>query len=520
MLDFIRMPEKPSGTPEENFNKIYSYLYNLAMTLNKDFEEIGGSELTDGEQAIMKEILRDPTFVEGDSHQSETLKQMIVKTAAHIKTAIEQYNISLKGSVDAEGALGRYVRKTGMDVAINPEGIRQQFTFEEIISGLQDYKINSENYIHSGLLRTVGGMPIYGVAVGRDVTTFEANGAERYRDANKVGEFTADGVAFYKDKDKIAEFTADGIVFYSGRHKLAEFNGDAMIFYNNGQKVAQYDDSGIHMLKWMELVSAEGISIGSGGSGIDITEGMLYMNTSGMVVLHGNSESIINLSDGKGEVFSADILRGFRATNGYIASAWIPLARIDNLSVGNIDIDNNPFPNIVFSATRPTGVSNTIWLEPQTSGGGGTAFSGSKAIDAVAQHACTRNGNDFRYEANLASTINLEGVSKISLSGKVKRNGAEQTHTFTVSAKVKCDDGSVVNLGQVGSGTLFGDYTLTATDISYNGKAKKAKSVIYTLTIDNDEMADYSSFYAGTLSYSGTTPTQATTDLCNVHYIE
>lgn len=519
MLDFIRLPERPGGTPEEMFEKIYSYLYNMAMTLNKDFEEIGGSELTDGEQAIMKEILRDPTFVEGDSHQSETLKQMIVKTAAHINTAIEQYNMKLKGTVEAEGALGRYVRKTGMDVAINPEGIKQQFTFEELISGLQEYKINSENYIHSGLLRTVGGMPIYGVAVGRDVTTFEANGAERYRDANKVGEFTADGVAFYKDKEKIAEFTGNGVVLYQGKYKLAEFLGNTINFYSEGKKIAQYDGTGIHMLTWMEIVSSEGISIGSGGSGIDITEGMLFMNTSGQVVLHGNSDSIINLSDGKGEVFSADISRGFRAQNGYIANAWFPLARIDNLSVGSIEIDDNPFPNIVYSATRPTGVSNTIWLEPQTSGGGGDPFSGTKTIKAVAQHACTRSGNNFRYEAALSKSVDLEGVSKLGLTGSMNRNGHEQTHTFTVTAVIKCDDGTTISLGEVGRGTAFGDYNLSASNVSYGGAAKKAKSVIYTLTIDNDAMADYSQFYAGTLSYEGTTPSQASTDLCNVHYI-
>lgn len=503
MLDFVRLPEKPSGEPEEALQKMYSYLYNMALTLNKDFEEIGGAELTDAEQGIMKEILKNPTWPEGDSHETETLKQMIVKTAAHIKTAIAQYNLKLTGSVKAEGTLGRYVRKTGLNVAVNPEGIMQKYTFEEVVQGLKTYEINAKNYIYSGLLRTVNGIPVYGVAVGKDIVTFSEDGTETYHDGAKVAEFTADELSFYQNEQKIASYTGTGITMYLGMNIISPL-GIRMATGNTEEDT--------------EIVLEPGI--------LDDPENppRIFMNTPGQVVLQGDSTSIIVLADEITEVFSVDAEHGIKAHKADIEAMHADAADVDSLNTGNLMINGSNMPSIIVSETDPRGtepLSNVLWLEPQTGSGSGEAFSGTRKSKKAAAHACTQSGETFVYSVGLSANLDLTDVSTLSFSGKMTRNGADQV-VFSVSAAVKCSDGSTISLGTVSpSGSRdFQDYTLSGSASSIPS-GKTATGIEYTLSFAGtfDPLGHYSSFDTGTLSYSGTHSGSTPTEVCTVHYI-
>ena len=193
MAERIEMPQLPQGTGEEQMQALYSYLYRMAEALNSNLAEIGGATLTDGEAAAMRQVL-EPAGEDGKAdnrQEAETLKSMIIKTAEFIRTAIDQYNMKLVGSMTAEGKLGKYVRNTRLDVDVTPTGIQQNYTFQEIIQGLKTYEINAKNYIKTGLLRTVSSIPVYGVAIGKDVVTFSEDGTETYNDGNKVAELTA-----------------------------------------------------------------------------------------------------------------------------------------------------------------------------------------------------------------------------------------------------------------------------------------------------------------------------------------
>lgn len=222
MAERIELPQKGGGTAEEQLEAMYRYLYQMAVALNNNLAEIGGPALTDDEAQIMQRILQgtEEDQQTGGPREAETLKSMIIKTASFIKTAIDEYNLRLIGSVEAEGKLGRYVRKTGLDVDVNPEGIEQRFTFEEVVQGLKTYEINAKNYIKTGLLRTVGGLPVYGVAVGKDIVTFSEDGTETYHDGNKVAEYLADGITFWQNGAMIAKYTGSRISFYYGSNEV------------------------------------------------------------------------------------------------------------------------------------------------------------------------------------------------------------------------------------------------------------------------------------------------------------
>ena len=247
MAKRIELPQTPQGTEEEQLRAMYSYLYQMAVALNSNLAEIGGSELTDDEMRIMREVLDEPE-AEGPAgynwREAETLKSMIIKTAQFVRTAIDEYNMKLIGTVEAEGTLGRYVRNTGMDVAVNPEGITQRFSFQEIIQGLKTFEINSKNYIKSGLLRTEHALPVYGVAIGKDIVTFDEDGTETYNDGNKVAELTADELSFWQNGTKIASYIGNEVAFYQGNGKVMSLKGNELAFFQNGQKVASFTKDG------------------------------------------------------------------------------------------------------------------------------------------------------------------------------------------------------------------------------------------------------------------------------------
>lgn len=214
MVNRIDLPQQPQGDAETQLRAMYSYLYQMAQALNNNLEEIGGAELTDSERVAMQDVLSAGAEAQaGAATESETLKSLIIKTASFIKTAIDQYNLKLTGSTEAEGKIGKYVRNTQMDVDVTPTGIQQSFSFQEIIQGLKQYEINAKNYIKSGLLRTVNGVPVYGVAIGKDIVTFAEDGTETYNDGNKVAELTADELSFWQGGTKVAGYKGTGITF-------------------------------------------------------------------------------------------------------------------------------------------------------------------------------------------------------------------------------------------------------------------------------------------------------------------
>ena len=241
MAERIEMPQLPQGTGEEQMQALYSYLYRMAEALNSNLAEIGGATLTDGEAAAMRQVL-EPAGEDGKAdnrQEAETLKSMIIKTAEFIRTAIDQYNMKLVGSMTAEGKLGKYVRNTRLDVDVTPTGIQQNYTFQEIIQGLKTYEINAKNYIKSGFLRTEGGLPVYGVAIGKDVVTFAEDGTETYNDGNKVLELTADVISFWQNGVKIASYTGSRISFWFGNAEMFYIENGKIYCAGNLELAAQ-----------------------------------------------------------------------------------------------------------------------------------------------------------------------------------------------------------------------------------------------------------------------------------------
>lgn len=292
MAERIDLPAMPHGQPEEQMEELYRYLYRMAEALNANLAEIGGADLTDEERQLMLSLTQaDGTTRSGggaayDWESAETLKSLIIKTATWVKNTLDSWRISLLGEYVAQGKFGKYVRNTSMDVDVTPTGTTQSFKFHEIIEDLKKYEVNAKNYIKTGYLRTEGGLPVYGVAVGKDVVTFAEDGTETYNDGNKVGEFTADGISFFRKDNgslvKLAELLSSALKFYYGGSLRTQMDSDGIKFYNGSTLLAQLKSGELDFYQGgnlaMKLTSTR---LGFYNSGIEymyIQGGKLFVN--------------------------------------------------------------------------------------------------------------------------------------------------------------------------------------------------------------------------------------------------
>ena len=511
MAERIELPPELRGTTEEQLKEIRSYLYRIATALNTN-QALAGSEtvsLTDDERVLMENISRANAGASGVYQpagryaEAETLKSLIIKTAQFVKNVQDNYNLILYGEESAQSDFGTWNRKKGLRVDVTPDGIKQTYSYAEIIKGLKEYAINAKCYIKTGYLHDDDQeLPVYGVAIGKDIVTFSEDGSETYVDGNKVAELTADELAFYQNETKVASYT-----------------GSKLSFYNNGVEVMYIQNGKLYAAGGLEITSAQGIK----------------MTSSGFVQILGKDNSIIQLvgineDDQTQTIFQAD-------SSGVVQAKTIESseAEMADLTVTNLTVRGNmnaaiPIPNIVISTNPPASGNSTIWLEPNN--GVLTPFSYTESVnDAHTGSSWTTITTKLKWTqtCNLAAGIAATGAKKLKISGKLYKNGGttEWTSTLEVVVNLRNSNVSTINLGTVGTfpnnQSLRWDYGFSKEyiiDQTTPIDSGEIESITYTWTISGttDEFANLSYPHAVTLTCSGETGS-GSSDECTVHYI-
>ena len=278
MAERIELPKMAlSGSAQKQLEEMYSYLYRTAQTLNVNLSQIGNGALTDEESALMNQLTmavdsanrsENPVQPTYNYAEAETLKSLIIKTAQFVKNEVDNYRLVLFGEESAEGQYGNWNRKKGLRVDVTPDGIKQTYSYAEIVKGLKTFEINAKNYIKTGYLRTENSIPIYGVAIGRDVVTFSEDGTETYNDGNKVAELTADALSFYQNGSMVAKYAGTKTSFYAG--------GTEVFYIESGKIYSTVD---------LELGSAQNVKIGNWKFN---TGGLTYYNNDSPQLQFGN----------------------------------------------------------------------------------------------------------------------------------------------------------------------------------------------------------------------------------------
>lgn len=143
------------------------------------------------------------------------LKALIIKTADYAAANSESFKRQLSGNYVAVSDFGKYWQKATMTVDGNEFGIRQLYDYAAGINN--DFAVNSQQYVKTGLLYYNGAVPVYGVGVGNIETTVTKDGETVVdQTKNELVTVTPGRVSFWQGGDEIAYLSAKKLHFPSG----------------------------------------------------------------------------------------------------------------------------------------------------------------------------------------------------------------------------------------------------------------------------------------------------------------
>mgnify|MGYP007013460964 FL=1 len=206
------MPACPTGTLQQQVMQQYSYLFQMAQQLNLALEQLEqtGSRVRPA-YASAAGAAGSTKQTEAD-RQYQKLRTMIVKTADQVRRTTEELTARLEEEYVAVSDFGSYVAALSAYLEANPEAVTQYYSFfsdlkadvAAVDAAFQHYKVDTEGYIRTGIVYYDGAMPVYGVAVGQDLTCREVDGEQLVEQNNFRAVFTATRLSFWQDATEVA----------------------------------------------------------------------------------------------------------------------------------------------------------------------------------------------------------------------------------------------------------------------------------------------------------------------------
>ena len=230
------MPAYPSGTVEQQVLQQYSYLFQMAQQLNLALEAAESSR-TAAVQAAGKS-----RAAQGTEQEYQNLKSLIIKTADTVQRRMDQLSARLEGEYVASSEFGSYVEKLSAYIEAHPDALTQYYSFcsdlqedvDAVNAAFGSYKAGTEGYIRTGVVYYEGALPVYGVAVGQNLTTTLVDGVETVAQNDFRATFTAKRLSFWQDSKEVA-YVSDNRLYIRditvldsvtlGGWKLASENG-------------------------------------------------------------------------------------------------------------------------------------------------------------------------------------------------------------------------------------------------------------------------------------------------------
>lgn len=209
----LAYPSIVGKTSGEQLESMRRYLCTLTDQLNlADWS--AGAVLQEVSRAIDADSLPD---VERKTQLGNfgQLKALIIKTADYAAANSESFKTQLSGNYVAVSDFGKYWQKATMTVDGNEFGIRQLYDYAAGINN--DFAVNSQQYVKTGLLYYNGAVPVYGVGVGNIETTVTKEGETVVdQTKNELVTVTPGRVSFWQGGDEIAYLSAKKLHFPSG----------------------------------------------------------------------------------------------------------------------------------------------------------------------------------------------------------------------------------------------------------------------------------------------------------------
>lgn len=205
----LTLPLPPQNMPAE----VYSYLFQMVQLLNLSVESISSGTVV--QTGSSKGTSSEGT--ESDNSYDE-LKSLIIKTADNVSKEIVRMDSFVRENYVAQSEFGVYTQELSRELEDEtPEAITQYYSFysklqaniDGVLKALEDYTVNTEGYIRTGIVAYENGVPLLGVAVGQNLTsttTDIVDGQEFpvVEEKNFRAVFTAQKLSFWQDSTEVA----------------------------------------------------------------------------------------------------------------------------------------------------------------------------------------------------------------------------------------------------------------------------------------------------------------------------
>ena len=211
------MPPYPNGSVQQQLTQQYSYLFQMAQQLNMALSALEGGAVSNGSGSGQQRKSGGAASAAGkaaleNAEQFQNLRAMIVKTAKQVSRNMEQLETRLSEEYVASSQFGTYVQRLSAYLEANPEALTQYYSFcsdlaanvAAVDAAFSNYKLDTEGYIRTGIVYYDGPAPVYGVAVGQNLTTTEIDGEKVVEQNNFRAVFTAQRLSFWQDSTEIA----------------------------------------------------------------------------------------------------------------------------------------------------------------------------------------------------------------------------------------------------------------------------------------------------------------------------
>ena len=206
-------PPMQSGTKEQQLAAVYTYLFRMSDQLNLALQNLDAGNFSKSTREAIEAVSK-PTVSKGDTNDEayQNLRAMIIKTADTVNAQMVQIQATLKGNYVAKSDFGTYVQQLSAYLEANPEAITQYYKFasdlqtdlSKVDAAFSSYQAETEGYIRTGVVYYDDAVPVYGVAVGQNLTATTVDGETVIDRRDFRATFTAKKLSFWQDETEVA----------------------------------------------------------------------------------------------------------------------------------------------------------------------------------------------------------------------------------------------------------------------------------------------------------------------------
>lgn len=214
MVVSLRPPPQISGDAEQQMVQLQGYLFSLQRDLNIAFTQLSGDKIA---QQVIDLVAANPdTALASASEMVDkyvSLKALVVKTADTVYQQMDTLIETFEGQYVANSTFGTYQEEVIQTITTTATAIVQSFNYlsETIFNETMELqRVESEQYIKSGLLYYDGAIPRYGLAIGENMTSIINEDGERVITKENVSiTVTANRINFWQNNAVVAYFESN-----------------------------------------------------------------------------------------------------------------------------------------------------------------------------------------------------------------------------------------------------------------------------------------------------------------------